>query len=73
MYSGGLDLRYATNLPHPSQKYFVLEFIALLGRMSVFTIPTIALVKGAAIAGGCMFSFAHDNIYVADKALFACN
>jgi len=51
----------------------VLEFISLLGRISVLPFPTIALVKGAAIAGGCMFSFAHDYIYVADNALFACN
>jgi enoyl-CoA hydratase/carnithine racemase len=36
-------------------------------------VPTIAVVKGAAIAGGCMFSFAHDLIYVIDKATFACN
>ena len=35
--------------------------------------PTFALVQGAAVAGGCMFSFAHDFIYVADKAMFACN
>jgi enoyl-CoA hydratase/carnithine racemase len=45
----------------------------LLGRVSVLPFPTIAIVKGAAIAGGCMFAFAHDNIYVADSGLFACN
>ena len=60
LFSGGLDLRYATNLPHQSQGWFVLEFIRLLGRIAVLPFPTIALVKGAAIAGGCMLSFAHD-------------
>ena len=73
LFSGGLDLKYATNLPYESQSWFVLEFIALLGKVSVLPFPTIALVKGAAIAGGCMLAFAHDYIYVADNALFACN
>jgi enoyl-CoA hydratase/carnithine racemase len=73
LFSGGLDLRYATNLPHESQGWFVLEFISLLGRISVLPFPTLAIVKGGAVAGGCMFSFAHDYIHVADKALFACN
>lgn len=45
----------------------------MYGRLAVLNIPTIAVVKGAAIAGGCMFSFAHDLIYVIDKGIFACN
>lgn len=39
---------------------FVLEFIRLLGRLLAFPVPTIALVNGYAVAGGCMFAFAHD-------------
>lgn len=39
---------------------FVLEFIRLLGRLLRFPVPTIALVNGHAIAGGCMLMFAHD-------------
>lgn len=50
-----------------------MEFIALLGRIALLPFPTVAVVKGAAIAGGCMLSFAHDYIYVADSGLFACN
>lgn len=45
----------------------------MFGRLAVLNIPTIAVVKGAAIAGGCMFSFAHDLIYVVEKGAFACN
>jgi enoyl-CoA hydratase/carnithine racemase len=41
--------------------------------MSVVPYPTIALVKGAAFAGGCMFSFAHDYIYVAGDGVFCAN
>ena len=50
-----------------------MEFIALFGRIVALSVPTLTLVKGAAIAGGCMFSFAHDFIYVAEKAIFAAN
>ena len=39
----------------------------------MINVPTIAVVKGAAIAGGCMLSFAHDLVYVIGKGLFACN
>lgn len=45
----------------------------MFGRLAVINVPTIAVVKGAAIAGGCMLSFAHDYIYVIGKATFACN
>lgn len=41
--------------------------------MSLLPVPTFVIVKGGAVAGGCMFSFAHDFVYVADKALFMCN
>lgn len=58
---------------YEARRYMTLEFIAMLGRMVSLSIPTIALVQGAAIAGGCMFSFAHDFIYVKDKATFGCN
>lgn len=45
----------------------------MYGTLAMLPIPTIAVVKGAAIAGGCMLSFAHDLIYVIEKGLFACN
>ena len=55
------------------QKYFVTAFIALLGRIAVLPFPTFAIVKGGAVAGGCMFAFVHDYVYVAGKAMFSCN
>ena len=51
----------------------MLEFIALLGRISVLPFPTVCLVRGGAVAGGCMLSFAHDFIYVGGKAMFSTN
>jgi len=65
LFSGGLDLKYASNLPYEAQQFFVLEFIHLIGRMSLLPVPTFVIVKGGAVAGGCMFSFAHDFVYVA--------
>lgn len=74
IFSGGLDLNYLMSLSHLENiRYFILEFIAMLGTMANLNVPTISIVKGAAIAGGCMFSFAFDYIYVLDKATFACN
>jgi enoyl-CoA hydratase/carnithine racemase len=31
------------------------------------------LARGGAVAGGCMFAFAHDYVYAAGKALFCTN
>lgn len=45
----------------------------MFGRLAVLNVPTIAVVRGAAIAGGCMLSFAHDFVYVVEKGVFACN
>ena len=74
IFSAGLDLKYVSTLEHKENfRYFVLEFIALFGRLAVMNVPTIAAVKGPAIAGGCMFAFGHDFIYVIEKGLFACN
>jgi enoyl-CoA hydratase/carnithine racemase len=50
-----------------------LEFISLVGRIAVLPFPTICLVRGGAVAGGCMLAFAHDFIYVAGKAMFSTN
>jgi enoyl-CoA hydratase/carnithine racemase len=50
-----------------------MEVIALFGRITVLPFPTICLVRGGAVAGGCMLAFAHDYVYVAGKALFSTN
>ena len=45
----------------------------MLGRIASLSLPSIVVVKGGCIAGGCMTAFAHDLIYVVDQATFACN
>ena len=49
----------------------ILEFINLLGRVSLLPFPTVCLVRGGAVAGGCMLAFAHDYIYVGGKGKFS--
>jgi Delta3-Delta2-enoyl-CoA isomerase len=48
-----------------------LETVNLLGRIAVFPAVTVAMVTGGAVAGGCMFAFAHDYIYATEKAKFS--
>lgn len=53
-----------------------MSFIRLLGRVLSLCVPTIALVNGHAIAGGCMLMFAHDWRFgraEQDKAKIALN
>ena len=74
LFSGGLDLKVMIQgVEHVEVRHLITEFIALLGRMSIVNVPTIAVVHGAAIAGGCMFSFGHDFIYVVERGIFHCN
>ena len=57
---------------HPQDKNFVTqEFILLVGRFCLLPFPTICMVHGGAVAGGCMLSFAHDLTYVAGKGKFS--
>ena len=42
-----------------------------MGRITALSVPTIAMVSGAAVAGGCMFAFAHDYIYTTEKSKFS--
>lgn len=73
LFSGGLDLKYTSNLEPNERKYFIVEFIALLGRIATLPFPTFSLVRGGAVAGGCMLAFSHDYVYVGGKAMFSTN
>ena len=73
LFSGGLNLKYLSSLEDDDKRFFVQEFIALLGRITGFPMPTICLVRGGAVAGGAMLAFAHDYIYVAGKGMFQFN
>jgi enoyl-CoA hydratase/carnithine racemase len=73
MFSGGLDLKHMSNLEPTDTESEVLLFIRLLGRISVLPFPTFGLIRGGAVAGGAMLAFAHDYLYVGEKAMFSFN
>lgn len=50
-----------------------LEAIALFGRISLLPFPTFCMVRGAAVAAGCMTAFSHDYVYAVGKAMFSTN
>jgi len=50
-----------------------METITIFGRVSVLPFPTICLVRGGAVAAGCMLAFSHDYVYVGGKAMFSTN
>jgi enoyl-CoA hydratase len=69
IFSGGLDLNFLLVLNYfsikkPLSTYdhsnFILEFIRLLGRMLRLNVPSIAMLNGHAIAGGCMLALSCD-------------
>jgi enoyl-CoA hydratase/carnithine racemase len=60
MFSTGIDLNFITTLNQHETYNFIGELIRLFGRLLAFSLPTIALINGHAIAGGCMLAFAHD-------------
>lgn len=60
IFSAGLDLNFLAPLNNFDKTNFILEFIRLLGRFLSLSVPSIALVNGHAVAGGCMLMFAHD-------------
>ena len=72
-FSAGMDLRLITTAHNEDVRYLLDEFCQLLGRIAGLSVPTISLVKGPAIAGGCIFAFAFDEVYVAGNALFWAN
>lgn len=73
LFSGGLDLKYTSNLELEEGRYFIMEFNAMMGRIATLPFPTFSLVRGGAVAGGCMFAFSHDYVYVGGKAMFSTN
>jgi len=70
-FSTGLDLDWAMPLGKEGFMKFIKTFHALLARLLVFPIPTIACLNGHAFAGGAMYAIAHDyRIMKEDKGFF---
>ncbi|KAF2074476.1 hypothetical protein CYY_004221 [Polysphondylium violaceum] len=71
-FSSGLDLDWAMPLGKAKFIEFVKTFHALLARLLVFPIPTIACINGHAFAGGAMYAIAHDFRVMRDDKGFFC-
>lgn len=61
MFSGGLDVKWLPTLDADGGQALVRIFSTTMMRVLNSTIPTIALVSGHAIAGGCMLACACDR------------
>ncbi|KAJ1922173.1 hypothetical protein H4219_000035 [Mycoemilia scoparia] len=69
-YSNGLDIESAM----ANAEVFYPKFLALIARMLIFRLPTVAAINGHAFAGGCMFSLAHDyRIMRSDRGYICMN
>lgn len=62
-FSNGLDLEWrASEGPHRGgdREVFATEFMALMGRIITFPIPTVAAINGHAFGAGLMVALCHD-------------
>lgn len=75
-FSNGLDLDWVmAPADHPEggdREPFGIEYMALLGRLIVLPMPTIAAVNGHAFGAGFMVSLAHDIRIVREDRGYLC-
>jgi enoyl-CoA hydratase/carnithine racemase len=70
-YSNGLDLNWIMGQEQSEGERFVRDFLAFLGRVLAFPVPTVAAMNGHAFAGGGMLALAHDyRVMRADRGFF---
>ena len=74
-FSNGLDLAWLSDKgDHPGgdRKVFGKEFMALMGRIITFPMPTIAAINGHAFGAGLMCALCHDIRLMREDRGFAC-
>ncbi|RKP19805.1 ClpP/crotonase [Rozella allomycis CSF55] len=70
IFSNGLDL---FSLIETNDSTFIGEqYLPLLYRVLVFPVPTIAVIRGHAFAGGCLIALAHDYRIMKKDRGFMC-
>lgn len=70
-YSNGLDLTWIMGAG-PEGAKFIPDFLAFLGRVLGFPVPTVAAMNGHAFAGGGMLALAHDFRVMREDRGFFC-
>lgn len=68
LFSGGLDLKVIPKYSAAQKRAFLHLFPTTMERIYKFRKPTICLLNGHAIAGGCIMALACDRIYAAAPA-----
>jgi Delta3-Delta2-enoyl-CoA isomerase len=74
-FSNGLDLEWiSTNTEHRGgdRSVFGEEFMALMGRIITFPVPTVAAINGHAFGAGFMTALCHDVRIMRSDRGFAC-
>jgi enoyl-CoA hydratase/carnithine racemase len=66
-FSAGLDLKEVAGLDEPAMGAFLHRLDTLLARLYLHPAPTVALVNGHAIAGGCILALACDHRVCTDN------
>lgn len=61
VFSAGLNLREVARLDPPGMEAFLRKFEALVSALYGYPGPTVALVNGHAIAGGCILALCCDH------------
>ncbi len=70
-YSNGLDLDWMAGDSRDEARTFLGDVLALLGRVLLFPVPTVAAMNGHAFAAGGMLALAHDfRVMRADRGFF---
>jgi Delta3-Delta2-enoyl-CoA isomerase len=70
-YSNGLDLDWMGGDGRDEARTFVGDVLALMGRVLLFPVPTVAAMNGHAFAAGGMLALAHDfRVMRADRGFF---
>ena len=70
-YSNGLDLEWLMNAGADEFAGFAAEVQALLARLLLFPVPTVAALNGHAFAAGGMLALAHDfRVQRSDRGYF---
>jgi len=62
-FSNGLDIEWiSTSVDHPGgdRKVFGVEYMAMVGRLVTFPIPTVCAMNGHAFGAGLMTALGHD-------------
>jgi len=73
-YSNGLDLEFLSTQESEDLAHFFYSLMALLKRILMFPLPTLAAINGHCFAGGALISMAHDlRTMRTDKGWFCFN